>query len=69
MHRHNRESNPEKFYHRKLMMCLTWRNADLDIIAGYPNYETRYRAKLEHIMELEENIANVLRHWTKHLKS
>ena len=52
-HRYNREKNPEKFYHGKLMLFLPWRNEDLDIIAGNPNYATRYRAELEHIMEME----------------
>ena len=51
MHRYNREKNPEKFYLGELMLFLPWRNGDLDIIAGYPNYATRYRA--EHIMEME----------------
>ena len=28
-------------------MCLSWRNEDIDIVAGYPNNETRYRAELK----------------------
>ena len=35
------------------MLFLPWRNKDVDIIAGYPNYATRYRAELEYIMEMK----------------
>ena len=57
-HKYNVERESEKYYRAKLMLYISWRDEDVDIIGDKENFYERYTELLEEVVNMEEHYSH-----------
>ena len=57
-HKYNVEKESEKYYRAKLMLYISWRDEDVDIIGDKASFYERYTEMLEEVVNMEEHYSH-----------
>ena len=57
-HKYNVEKESEKYYRAKLMLYISWRYEDVDIIGDKASFYERYTELLEEVVNMEEHYSH-----------
>ena len=57
-HKYNVERESEKYYRAKLMLYISWRDEDVDIIGDKESFYERYTELLEEVVNMEEHYSH-----------
>lgn len=57
-HRFNQEKEASKLYRSKLMLYMPWRDENVDLLGGYPDFRSYYEDKCDDILANEQKFSH-----------